>query len=195
MIPSVVPTFHRCTEDPAARLRTGPRLDRPQLDADLAAHRRAIVSAVSMWTYLQGRMEPHFTLRRTAAIADGTAASVNAVDIEYEHAATRACGTLALRSLSFFPATPLLATAGLGSHAARRLHERATSGEPAGVLLRVGIDQWYYWRAQTLESWPHDVRLRLVEDAIACANFRWERGPLDMERLTQCLITHDGFSY
>lgn len=150
-----------------------------------------------MWTYVETRLTPGFAITRIDRMHDDTVPAMHGIDTEYAHRATGETGTLALRSLPYFPPrdAPLLAAAGLGSTAARRLQMRATAGKRAGVLLRVGMDRWYYWRALSAESWPYDVRSWPADQAIRATNGKWEGVAFDGEMLAQCLITHDGYPY
>lgn len=145
-----------------------------------------------MWTYLRERLAKDFKLTR---ITDRSQEGV--ADVVYLHRASRIAGWLELKALSYLPTKSklgLLGYAELRQDQSIFLNDWARNNGHAGVLLRVGLDRWYYWRALGNHSWASDIRSWPTEDAIRYANGKWD-SVLDVEMLTQCMISDDGFAY
>ena len=142
------------------------------------------------------------TLRRSFLIesyADPRWPDDPAADMLYGHHRTGKAGFLALRGLPAFPRVGgLLSAAGLSVVQAAWLSKWASLAPTmaTGVLLRVGPEQTYYWRANAGVTWPAQAVAWPTEQALGCTNGRWEsRSAFDSGELANCLISDDGFPF
>jgi hypothetical protein len=142
------------------------------------------MSEKQMWGYLQPRLPLHCE-RLTDRIQEGLP------DVLY----VRDDGATGLVELKYLPALPqnLSATPVLtyGSHGLQTaqafwLNRWARRGGRAGVLLRVGTHDWFYWRAEPSPNWIPFIR---SVDAVWYPTWRWKayNGSLDLDVLAGVL--------
>jgi hypothetical protein len=140
-----------------------------------------------MWEYLQPKLKPFLHVERlTDRFNDGipdTLWTLKPVDQQGNHKfhtdGQPLTGLLELKWLKALPkdlsTTPVLTYGGHGLQPAQAfwLNRWARNGGRCGILLRVGTEDWYYWRADGRPEW---LKFIVSTDAINRPTRQWGQG-------------------